>query len=250
MSSPWHSVSFNPRAPRGARPTLWTASLDSVCFNPRAPRGARRRVNRQMQCNVDLFQSTRPARGATLQLSRMVSAVSCFNPRAPRGARRSIRCRIGIARLVSIHAPRAGRDAQHCVTADCIVQVSIHAPRAGRDVMVSAGLRQRSAWFQSTRPARGATDDAVVIAVSSDVSIHAPRTGRDGVRLHSARNDGVSIHAPRTGRDGNEPYHLHSAMFQSTRPVRGATTGVSATSAPPRCFNPRAPYGARLPVTA
>ena len=56
---------FNPRAPRGARPTtamrLKPLAFD---FNPRAPRGARHPLTRVVY-PVDAFQSTCPARGTT-----------------------------------------------------------------------------------------------------------------------------------------------------------------------------------------
>jgi len=79
-----------------------------------------------------MFQSTRPARGATRRQNLA---------RAPA--------------VVSIHAPRAGRD---------------------KDEWAAITLEQ---MFQSTRPARGATmrDDGRGIRVG--VSIHAPRAGRD-----------------------------------------------------------------------
>ncbi len=56
--------SFNPRAPRGARLRLSRGLRVVVGFNPRAPRGARRRLQTTRACCV-MFQSTRPARGAT-----------------------------------------------------------------------------------------------------------------------------------------------------------------------------------------
>ena len=57
--------------------------------------------------------------------------------------------------LVSIHAPREGRDseASWSTTMD---RVSIHAPREGRDTSPSANDRTQTA-FQSTRPVKGAT---------------------------------------------------------------------------------------------
>ena len=81
------SADFNPRAPRGARPTK-AARIDTAAnFNPRAPRGARRRVKldgkiaRVISIHVPreghdesvitkpaidfVFQSTCPARGTT-----------------------------------------------------------------------------------------------------------------------------------------------------------------------------------------
>ncbi len=56
-----------------------------------------------------LFQSTRPARGATLP-----DRFKTLNP------------------LVSIHAPREGRDGD-VLRGLKTVEVSIHAPREGRD---------------------------------------------------------------------------------------------------------------------
>ncbi len=80
-----------------------------VCrFNPRAPRGAR--LGTPAGCNgQEKFQSTRPARGAT-----------AVWPLADE------------AGIVSIHAPRAGRDLLVGV-GEIDLRVSIHAPRAGRD---------------------------------------------------------------------------------------------------------------------
>ena len=56
-------------------------------FNPRAPRGARLSMSAILSL-FSSFQSTRPARGATLRVSRSHTPVRYFNPRAPRGARR------------------------------------------------------------------------------------------------------------------------------------------------------------------
>ena len=85
--------------------------------------------------------------------------------------------------------------------------VSIHAPRAGRDAQVQH-------------------PDADGI----HVSIHAPRAGRDrGVVDDRRREREVSIHAPRAGRDTRTTVVNQSFnTFQSTRPVRGATSGPSS----------------------
>ena len=103
---------------------------------------------------VSMFQSTRPVRGATGEFAPSEERAQSFNPRAPCGARRRLRGQRRPHVEVSIHAPRAGRDAGALVAAHAAV-VSIHAPRAGRDVLDSlAHLLAR-------------------------VSIHAPRAGRD-----------------------------------------------------------------------
>ena len=126
-----HVVSFNPRAPRGARPGFEASVADRLqCFNPRAPRGARQRPRHTSTPRV--FQSTRPARGAT------------------RGTLPST-----LARAVSIHAPRAGRDSRH------------------------GAARSSQAMFQSTRPARGATGNCASSCMqSTGFNPRAPRGAR------------------------------------------------------------------------
>ncbi len=186
-------------APRAGRdnPNILLA-CDCICFNPRAPCGARLGDNLK-RCRQSEFQSTRPVRGATVTPGESLAEL-----------------------IVSIHAPRAGRDradgdGTHGIgrfnpRAPCGARppllrlvlipslVSIHAPRAGRDQALKHWLYQKS-LFQSTRPVRGATLDSWHLAQDFKVSIHAPRAGRDV---------------------------LHVSL--STRPPR---------------FNPRAPCGAR-----
>ena len=102
--------------------------------------------------------------------------------------------------------------------------ISIHAPRAGRD---DGSLN--------------------IIAVKLDISIHAPHAGRD--RARPARRSRPTNFNPRAPcgarRIGGFPL-IWEQLFQSTRPMRGATPWSPAT--PPRWnhFNPRAPCRARL----
>ena len=59
--------------------------------------------------------------------------------------------------------------------------------------------------FQSTPPARGATNKVIFVSQSTTISIHAPREGGDvrphGKKLQICR---ISIHAPREGGDERE----------------------------------------------
>ena len=77
------------------------------------------------------FQSTRPVWGAT-RLERLARA----------------------AQMISIHAPRVGRDLEDDDNIG-LATISIHAPRVGRDH--GGSCTQRKVW----------------------ISIHAPRVGRD-----------------------------------------------------------------------
>ena len=60
---------------------------------------------------------------------------------------------------------------------------------------------------------------------------------------------GISIHAPHAGRDQLFfPTLLLLSLFQSTRPMRGATQKLQQYGSSTQNFNPRAPCGARLDV--
>ena len=101
--------------------------------------------------------------------------------------------------------------------------------------------------FQSTHPARGATERGRALSVAVGISIHAPREGCDPRMVRSASQlslfqsthpawgatyilplfagyNNISIHAPREGCDGTPP---------------GSSSGRSD-------FNPRTPRGVRL----
>ena len=77
---------FNPRAPCGARRSSPATRTGTAHFNPRAPCGARR-CSSGIFLIRELFQSTRPMRGATSRSFRRKDRALYFNPRAPCGAR-------------------------------------------------------------------------------------------------------------------------------------------------------------------
>ena len=85
--------------------------------------------------------------------------------------------------------------------------------------------------FQSTRPVRGATGGGIVRCASTPVSIHAPHAGRD-FRIHPARvcNRRFNPRAPCGARHSVLSSTCALCLFQSTRPVRGATCGTGAPS--------------------
>ena len=134
---------------RNSRPVLYSD------FNPRSPHGERRYADGVFQSLPDIsihaprtgsdpmrisvnhpgngFQSTLPARGATL-----------FPLVSPN------------MKSISIHAPRTGSDILHARREGSVFYISIHAPRTGSDVAY-LDARQQPTQFQSTLPARGAT---------------------------------------------------------------------------------------------
>ena len=79
--------------------------------------------------------------------------------------------------------------------------------------------------FQSTLPVKGATLRRKRQADVFRVSIHAPGEGSDSVNHHNAPVLDVSIHAPGEGSDlPARSSGCHRVWFQSTLPVKGATT--------------------------
>ena len=174
----------------------------------------------------NLFQSTRPVRGATLQV-----------------------CPSASYSVISIHAPRAGRDHNgKCKPAET-VGISIHAPRAGRD-LAGGALKSFRSGFQSTRPVRGAPTKQRVICSPVDISIHAPRAGRDNIMEVGTSKIQISIHAPRAGRDTKAAALWAGDIISIHAPRAGRDKSPTCRPSRTAYFNPRAPCGARLSETA
>ena len=153
--------------------------------------------------------------------------------------------RISSARVISIHAPRAGCDDLGCVVKIFVVGISIHAPRAGCD------------------------DRRTHVSAATLISIHAPRAGCDrGAPYQRCRRARFqSTHPVRGATSADSRPVTSAAIFQSTHPVRGATTvqlglicrrhisihapragcdsSLCGSVSPSKNFNPRTPCGVR-----
>ena len=192
------------------------------------------------------FQSTCPLRGHdhdALDRSRDGFA-SIHAPLAGRDVRDNSRARRRAG--VSIHAPLAGRDTDPSLPVWAQLQfqstrplrgatdrvgfrhgahpVSIHAPLAGRDVSNGTGVAAVDG-FNPRAPCGARREAGKQGGRPESVSIHAPLAGRD--RCGSTITiwiKTVSIHAPLAGRDGRQVAQVaDQRLFQSTRPLRGAT---------------------------
>ena len=202
-------------------------------------------MGRVMPVPLGIFQSTLPARGATISTLPRGSTARDFNPRSPRGERH-VNAAHGIAYLnISIHAPREGSDHRILGKAAPTLIISIHAPREGSDRMISiircllkifqSTLPARGATikmvcllslglFQSTLPARGATKRARYLQKRIDISIHAPREGSDvSDRTIIILSGYFNPRSPRGERRSALINRHKNLIFQSTLPARGAT---------------------------
>ena len=99
---------FNPRAPCGARRGRSCVMWRRRNFNPRAPCGARPHVVNSTVLGSG-FQSTRPVWGATFKRE---GCVTCA--------------------MISIHAPRVGRDCGHPLLRLLVDNFNPRAPRGAR----------------------------------------------------------------------------------------------------------------------
>ena len=215
-------LNFNPRAPCGARQTFLPDSLILIDISTHAPLAGRDYLG-VISASVDeifqptrplrgateqgsnsggssLFQPTRPLRGATGQTSRIVSlhSISTHAPLAGRDPSDQTKTKTG---KISTHAPLAGRDndSQMKFTLHLI---STHAPLAGRDQEAEKN-HQKAKKFQPTRPLRGATEFPAEIR--DDTVDFNPRAPCGARRLRGWGS-------------------LSTSTFQPTRPLRGATS--------------------------
>ena len=123
--------------------------------------------------------------------------------------------------IISIHAPHAGRDSPPKNWGQG-KGISIHAPHAGRDK------------FSNTFP-----------PVPTDFNPRAPCGARLDSARHTCRPYYFNPRAPCGARPVDSAFIRWMAIFQSTRPMRGATLTALPNVRWRHNFNPRAPCGAR-----
>ena len=154
-----------------------------------------------MVCSLNLFQSTPPARGATLRplTEELFADISIHAP--TRGAT-TVGGGEGAATMISIHAPREGGDNGHLAAFLKRVDFNPRPPREGGDLSLNLHL-----------------------TAERRISIHAPpRGGRPTGISPPSSNVSISIHAPpRGGRRLGEGLYLFLHDFNPRPPARGAT---------------------------
>ncbi len=122
------------------------------------------------------FQSTPPARGATARWVVQQHSAIYFNPRPPRGGRRQAERITNYAVGISIHAPREGGDCWDRRISSAMKHFNPRPPRGGRHS--TAQKQNAHGQFQSTPPREGGR---LCLSQScpadTGVSIHAPPRG-------------------------------------------------------------------------
>ena len=122
---------FNPRSPHGERRTQVMTTSSSLTFQSTLPaRGATMKQERASR--ICLFQSTLPARGATVSSNSIIKTKTFQSTLPARGATKRVDV-ADVPNQISIHAPRTGSDNGRVLEADALTIISIHAPRTGSD---------------------------------------------------------------------------------------------------------------------
>ncbi len=196
---------------------------------------------------MNLFQPTRPLRGATSasrprHLRTEISThaplagrdyqppflrwrLLDFNPRAPCGARPKLISHLANRDAeISTHAPLAGRDQSRNTLPSSGVLFQPTRPLRGATIM--AEVLNRVKVFQPTRPLRGATiPSCAAVIIAPRFQPTRPLRGATGtIPSPGHEPKGISTHAPLAGRDVSFPCKPpRQAQFQPTRPLRGAT---------------------------
>ncbi len=215
---------------------------------------------------MTLFQSTLPARGATRSFWRsfIEEIISIHAPRT--GSDVTDPAALFLV-VISIHAPRTGSDFIWKMGKSTI-EISIHAPRTGSDLGVLVviaigynfnprsphGERPRAVptstsfrRFQSTLPARGATQHFRGVAAAGSV-FQSTLPARGATRRHQRCREGLSDFNPRSPhgeRLVSRSAGCINTRFQSTLPARGATPSSPLLRQRSTNFNPRSPHGER-----
>ena len=122
---------FNPRSPHGERRNPTGSGISERHFNPRSPHGERPALTAAVSSG-EKFQSTLPARGATLRADGSKSGYTHFNPRSPHGERQVILIVWACASLFQSTLPARGAT-QIKQPGSPAEGISIHAPRTGSD---------------------------------------------------------------------------------------------------------------------
>ena len=125
--------SISIHAPRTGSDGACRWRLDSPAhFNPRSPHGERHIAEIIITVWV-LFQSTLPARGATVAALSEKSGISFQSTLPARGATNWDDINKAYSEYISIHAPRTGSDQRQMADVPQLPSISIHAPRTGSD---------------------------------------------------------------------------------------------------------------------
>ena len=179
---------------------LLAAEAHAGNFNPRSPHGERHGGG-VLLVSLEIFQSTLPARGATIPPLPMHKQQLIFQSTLPaRGATQDMYGAVAPEGAFQSTLPARGATASIRFLVGGTVNISIHAPRTGSDEAVRA-------WNNDER----------------NFNPRSPHGERLCRRLPAPRGQYFNPRSPHGERRSGENRFHGFAAFQSTLPARGAT---------------------------
>ena len=185
-------------------------------------------------------------RGATrvIERGKFVGAISIHTPHAGRDG--VLGARADKSPDFNPHAPCGARPTQQYYGQ---YELGFQSTRPMRGATLPRSRGKGQILFQSTRPMRGATSPCAALLLRLEFQSTRPMRGATKRRNPADSRSDISIHTPHAGRDqheqtGREPdqyFNPHApcgarpecnsperptCLFQSTRPMRGATAKV------------------------
>ena len=196
---------------------------NTLCyFNPHSPCRERLRNLETHRAKPHISIHTPLAGSDVIGVPLLVCGFN-FNPHSPCGERPVCFERHHLGRSISIHTPLAGSDPCRRGRACAASDFNPHSPCGERPTNTWPSTRTRS--FQSTLPLRGATKPEPEDSTPTGVSIHPPLAGSDGTgRSRVWRRSYFNPHSPCGERLFCTRSMNGKNVFQSTLPLRGATT--------------------------
>ena len=190
-------------------------------FNPRTPCGVRRRGWEASMADGQ-FQSTHPLRGATAGRNGVLPLEQFQSTHPLRGATQNKHQQFAVQEI-SIHAPLAGCDYSSHHSRQDHRNFNPRTPCGVRPFANYAA--DKTVEFQSTHPLRGATKALENHQKGEIISIHAPLAGCDPLRIMlRTRPSNFNPRTPCGVRPRRWKTTKKAKLFQSTHPLRGATS--------------------------
>ena len=167
---------FNPRSQQRERLEPGQFRVQFTFISIHAPSKGSDNPDIALPLGTDTFQSTLPAKGAT-QGTRRGCPIWGFQSTLPaKGATYMVSGTLQVVNI-SIHAPSKGSDHEF---ARCNCGFAYFNPRSQqRERLLNLMCDAQCTAFQSTLPAKGATQLESMFFVAAKISIHAPSKGSD-----------------------------------------------------------------------
>ena len=214
---------FNPRSPHGERRSIVNTLLSYNAISIHAPRTGSDQKRPRVRFSPCQFQSTLPARGATVSPDSEGKLYIFQSTLPARGATSPMRWKPCPRAFQSTLPARGATPAG----IPCKQRQRHFNPRSphGERLDVLAQLLTYQPDFNPRSPHGERRKNQIRMFTCYTISIHAPRTGSDALRAHvRAERKAFQSTLPARGATATRiPVDTHSIEFQSTLPARGAT---------------------------